>query len=96
MCSFHVTRKAERNVVLVASASGTRFTTVSRDGEDDEDSGEDASKSSSRTSAEPESILSRLKVVDRSGLCRKRSIAVNQSRKIKSIMAYLWSIMAYS
>ena len=36
-------------------ASGTRFTTVSSDGEV-EDSGEDASKSSSRTSAEAESM----------------------------------------
>ena len=35
--------------------------TVSSDGEDVEDSGEDASKSWSRTSAEPESILSQLK-----------------------------------
>ena len=68
-------------------ASGTRFTTVISDGED---SGEDASESSSRTSAEPESILSRLKAADRSGPCHKRSIAVNQSRKIillRSIMA---------
>ena len=38
-------------------ASDTRFTTVSSDGEDVEDSGEAASDSSSRTSAEPESIL---------------------------------------
>ena len=37
-------------------ASGTRFTTVSSDGEDVEDSGKDASESSSRTSAEPESM----------------------------------------
>ena len=37
-------------------ASGTRFTTVSSDGEEVEDSGEDASKSSSRTSAEAESM----------------------------------------
>ena len=63
----------------MALASGTRFTTVLSDGEDVEDSGEDASKSSSRTSAEPESILSWLKAADRSGLCCKRSIAVNQS-----------------
>ena len=42
-------------------ASGTRFFTVSSYGEDIEDSGEDASKSWSRTSAEPESILSQLK-----------------------------------
>ena len=79
-------------------ASGTRFTTVLSDGEDVEDSGEDASESSSRASAEPESILSRLKAADRSGPCRKRSIAVNQSRKIillRSIMADFWSIMAY-
>ena len=72
---------------------------MSSDGEDVEDSGEDASESSSRTSAEPESILSRLKAADRSGLSRrKRSIAVNHSRKIillRSIMAYFWSIMAY-
>ena len=47
-------------------ASGTRFTTVSSDGEDIEDSGEDASKGSSRTSAEPESILYRLKLGGRS------------------------------
>ena len=39
-------------------ASGTRFTTVSSDGEDVEDSREDASEISSRTSGEPESILS--------------------------------------
>ena len=38
-------------------ASGTTFTTVSSDGEEVEDSGEDASESLSRTSAEPESIL---------------------------------------
>ena len=37
-------------------ASGTRFTTVSSDGEDVEDSGKDASESSSRTSVEPESM----------------------------------------
>ena len=60
-------------------ASGTRFTTVLSDGEDVEDSGEDASENSSRTSAEPDSILSRLKAANRSGLCR---IAVNQSRKL--------------
>ena len=63
----------------MALASGTRFTTVSSDGKDVEDSDEDVSESSSRTSAEPESILPRLKAADRSGLCRKRSIAVNQS-----------------
>ena len=76
-------------------ASGTRFTTVSSDGEDVEDSGEDASESSSRTGTEPESILSRLKAAD---LCPKRSVAVNQSRKIillRSIMAYFWSVMSY-
>ena len=56
-------------------ASGTRFTTVSSDGEDVEDSEKDASESLSRTSAELESILSRLKAADRSGLCRKRSVA---------------------
>ena len=56
-------------------ASGTRFTTVSSDGEDVEDLEEDASESLSRTSAEPESILSRLKAADRSGLCQKRSVA---------------------
>ena len=57
--------------------------------------GEDASKSSSRTSGEPESILSRLKAADRSGLCRrKRSIAV-KTILLRSIMAYFWSIMAY-
>ena len=55
----------------MALASGTRFTIVSSDGEDVEDSGEDDSESSSRTSAEPESILSRLKAADRSSLCRK-------------------------
>ena len=55
----------------MALASGTRFTIVSSDGEDVEDSGEDDSGSSSRTSAEPESILSQLKAADRSGLCRK-------------------------
>ena len=87
-------------VVLVTCriASGTRFTTVSSDGEDVEDSGEDASANSSRTSAEPESILSRLKPADCSDLCHKRSVAVNLSRKIillRSIMAYFWSIMAY-
>ena len=43
-------------------ASGTRFKTVSSDGEDVEHSGEDASESSSRTSAEPESILYQLKL----------------------------------
>ena len=37
-------------------ASGTRFTTVSSNGEDIEDSGEDASESSSRNSAEAESM----------------------------------------
>ena len=78
--------------VLVALASGTRYTTVSSDGEDVDD----ASASSNRTSAEPENILPRLKAADRSGLCCKRSIVVNQSRKIKSIMAYFWSMMAYS
>ena len=36
--------------------------TVSSDGEDVEDSVEDASESSSRTSAEPKSILYRLKL----------------------------------
>ena len=81
----------------MALVSGTRFTTVLSDGEDVEDLGEDASESSSRTSAELESILARLKAADRSSLCRrKRSIAVNQSRKIillRSIMAYLWSII---
>ena len=44
-------------------ASGTRFTTVSSNGEDVEDSGEDASESSSRTSAELESVLSQLTVL---------------------------------
>ena len=58
-------------MVLVALASGTRFTTVSSNGEDVEDLGEDASESSSRASTEPESILSWLKVADRSGLCRR-------------------------
>ena len=79
-------------------ASSTRFTTVLSNGEDVEDSGEDASEISSRTSAEPESILSRLKAAGCSGLCRKEGIAVNQSRKIillRSIMADFWSIMAY-
>ena len=52
-------------------ASGTTFTTVSSDGEDIEDSREDASEISSRTSAELENILSRLKAADHSGLCRK-------------------------
>ena len=82
----------------MALASGTRFTIVLSDGEDVEDSGEDDYESLSRTSAEPESKLSRLKAADRSGLCPKRSIAVNQSRKIillKSMMEYFWSIMAY-
>ena len=52
-------------VVLVDSlASGTRFTTVSSDGED-EDLGEEASESS--TSAELESIMSWLKGANRSG-----------------------------
>ena len=97
---YSISRTQQRPiVVLVALASGTRFTTVSSDGEDVEDSGKDDSENSSRTSAEPESILSWLKAVDRSGLCRhKRSIVVNQSRKIillRSIMAYFWSIMAY-
>ena len=54
------------------SSLSDRFTTVSSH-EDVEDSGEDASESLS--------ILSRLKVPDCSCLCRKRSIAVNQSRK---------------
>ena len=49
-------------------ASGTIFTTVLSDGEGVEDSGEDASEILSRTSAEPESILSRLKAADHSGL----------------------------
>ena len=62
------------------SSLSDRFTTVSSD-EDVEDSGEDASESSSGASAEPESVLSWLKAPDRSCLCRKRSIAVNQSRK---------------
>ena len=86
------------HVVTCLIASGTRFTTVLSDGEDVEDSREDASENSSRTSAEPESILSRLKPADCSGLCHKRSVAVNLSRKIillRSIMAYFWSIMAY-
>lgn len=61
-------------------ASGRRFSTVLSNGED-EDSGEDASKSLSRTSAEPESILSRLKAADCSGLCCKRSVAAKQLRK---------------
>ena len=43
--------------------------------------------------------MARLKAADRSSLCRrKRSIVVNQSRKIillRSIMVYFWSIMAY-
>ena len=43
-------------------ASGTRFMTVSSDGEGVEDSVEDASESSSRTSAEPKSILYQLKL----------------------------------
>ena len=83
------------HVVTCLIASGTRFTTVSSDG-DVEDSGEDASANSSRTSAEPESILSRLKPADCSGLCHKRSVAVNLSRNIillRSIMAYFWSII---
>jgi len=54
------------------SSLSDRFTTVSSD-EDVEDSGEDASESSS--------ILSRLKAPDLSCLCRKRSIAVNQSQR---------------
>ena len=61
-------------------ASGTRFTTVSSDGEDVEDSGEDASESSSRTSTEPESILSQLKAAG--------------PKNIRSIMAYFWSIIS--
>ena len=58
-----------------------RVTTVSSEAEG---SGEDASKSSSRISAgstEPESLLSRLKAADRSVLCCKRSVAINQPRK---------------
>ena len=55
----------------MALASGTRFTIVLSDGEDVEDLGEDDSESSSRTSAEPESILTQLKAASRSGLCRK-------------------------
>ena len=80
--SISRTQRARLEYYIVALASGTRFITVSSDGEDVEHSGEDASKSSSRTSAEPESILPRLKVADHSSLCRKRSIAVNQSKKI--------------
>ena len=73
-------KMAELNEPASCSTSSLsdRFTTVSSD-EDVEDSGEDASESSSRTSAEPESILSQLKVPDCSFLCRKRSIAVNLS-----------------
>ena len=54
----HVQFPCDLIVVLVALASGTRCTTVSSDGEDVEDLGEVASESSSRTSAEPESIVS--------------------------------------
>ena len=60
-------------------ASGRRFTTVLSDREDD-DSGEDASKNLSRTSAEPESTLSRLKAANCSSLCCKRSVAAKQSQ----------------
>ena len=65
---------AERNEPSCSSisdnlASGTRFTTVSSNEEDVEDLEEDASESLSRTSAEPESILSQLKAADHSSLC---------------------------
>ena len=50
-------------------ASGTRFTTVSSDGEDIEGSGDDAFENSSKTTSEPEGMLFRLKAADCSGLC---------------------------
>ena len=61
-------------------SSSLASATVSSEGED---SGEDASESesSSRTTAEP-TLLSRLKAADRSVICRRRSVAVNNpSRK---------------
>ena len=71
-------------------ASGTRSTTVSSDGKDVEDSGEDASESSSRTSADPESILCFITVVcENVFLCHKKIIL------LRRIAAYFWSIMAY-
>ena len=78
MRSLHVTIKNGRTERARSSGQSASDSNVSSDGED---SGEDASESSSRTSAEPESLLSQLKGADRSGLCRKRSVAVNQSRK---------------
>ena len=50
-------------------ASGTRFTTVSSDREDVEDSGEDSFESSSRTSAELENILLFLSFVTFLAMC---------------------------
>ena len=78
---------AELNEPACCSASSLsdRFTTVSSD-EDVEDSGEDASKSSSRTSAEPESVLSRLKAPDRRSLSKKEQY----TKACNKLQAYGW------
>ena len=60
---------AERNEPgCCISSLPDSFTTVLSNGEGVEDLGKDASEISSRTSAELESILSRLKAADHSGL----------------------------
>ena len=61
------------------SLASATFTTASSDGSEGEHSGGEASESSSRSCAEPEGLLSRLKAADRSVLCRKRSMAANPS-----------------
>ena len=66
------------------------FTTVSRKGEDSQ---QDASESSSRTSAEQESLFPRLKAADRSVLCQKRSSKAAYLWSM--LMVSLWSIMVY-
>ena len=68
------------------------FTTVSSEGED---SRQDASESASRTSAEPEDLLSRLKEADRSSVLVEREAWHSKAAYLWSIMVSLWSIMVY-